>query len=71
MSIINNTIIKTIPLLPRKIIKIIADQYVAGESIENSLKKTKQLNLKNYEVTVDLLGEHESDPDEIKQVTNT
>ena len=39
MSFINNTIIKTISLLPKKIVKIIANQYVAGETIQNVLKK--------------------------------
>tara|TARA_B100000676_G_scaffold138510_1_gene137109 strand:+ start:4562 stop:5470 length:909 start_codon:yes stop_codon:yes gene_type:complete len=71
MSIINNTIIKTIPLLPKKMVKIIANQYVAGNSIKSTLRKTKQLNTKNYDVTIDLLGEHVSDIDEIKKVTDT
>ena len=71
MSFINNTIIKTIPLLPKKIVKVIADQYVAGETIESTLKKTKYLNSNKYHVTIDLLGEHVSELNEIKNITNT
>ena len=70
MSFINNTIIKTISLLPKKIVKIIANQYVAGETIQNVLKKTKYLNSKKYHLTIDLLGEHISESNEIKNITN-
>ena len=66
MNFINNTIIKTIPLLPKKMVKIIADQYVAGETIKSALEKVKYLNSKNYNVTVDLLGEHITNANETK-----
>ena len=70
MNFINNTIIKTIPLLPKKMVKIIADQYVAGETIKSALEKVKYLNSKNYNVTVDLLGEHITNANETKNITN-
>ena len=70
MSFINKTIIKTIPLLPKKIVKMIADQYVAGDTIQSVLKKTKYLNSKKYNVTIDLLGEHISELNETKKITN-
>ena len=70
MNFINNTIIKTIPLLPKKMVKIIADQYVAGETIKSALEKVNYLNSKNYNVTVDLLGEHITNANETKNITN-
>ena len=70
MSFINKIIIKTIPLLPKKMVKIIADQYVAGDTIQSVLKKTKYLNSKKYNVTIDLLGEHISELNETKNITN-
>ena len=45
MSLLNNIIIKTIPLLPKNMVKIIADQYVAGNTTDDAIYKTKQLNL--------------------------
>ena len=64
MSIINNLIINSIAFLPRKMVKLVADKYVAGQSSEDVLSKTKELNSKGYELTIDLLGEHVSDINE-------
>ena len=44
MSLLNNIIIKTIPLLPKLMVKIIADKYVAGNKIKDAINKTKLLN---------------------------
>ena len=70
MSLLNNIIIKTIPILPKKMVKIIADQYVAGDTIKDVTKKTKYLNLQRYEVTIDLLGEHIKTVDKTNDITN-
>ena len=70
MSLLNNIIINTIPILPKKMVKIIADKYVGGNSIEDVIKKTKYINTQNYEVTIDLLGEHVDDINEINDITN-
>lgn len=71
MNIINNIITNTIPLLPKKIVKIIANKYVAGETHKEALSITNSLNLKQYDVTIDLLGEHLKNSNEINDVTNT
>ena len=67
---INYLIIKSIPILPRKMVKLIADKYVAGETEEHALLKTKELNLKGYDLTIDLLGEHISIEKETNQITD-
>ena len=70
MNLINKIITKTIPFLPKKIVKIIADKYVAGETSAEVLNIIKNLNLKKYDVTIDLLGEHINNIKEIDEVTN-
>ena len=67
---INYLIIKSMPILPRKMVKLIADKYVAGETEEHALLKTKELNLKGYDLTIDLLGEHISIEKETNQITD-
>ena len=69
MNIINNIIIKTIPLLPKKVIKLIANNYVAGINPQDVLNKTKFLNNRGYEITIDLLGEHISDNNTVDKIT--
>tara|TARA_Y100001970_G_C14129869_1_gene801078 strand:- start:71 stop:925 length:855 start_codon:yes stop_codon:yes gene_type:complete len=51
-------------------VKIIANHYVAGNTIEEATQKTKQLNLKNYRVTIDLLGEHIKELEQTTDITN-
>ena len=70
MSLLNNIIIKTMPILPKKMVKIIADKYVAGNTISDAIHKTKNLNSQGYEVTIDLLGEHINDLNETTNITN-
>ena len=70
MNVINNIITKTIPFLPKKIVKIIADKYVAGQTPKEALQIIKNLNSKKYDVTIDLLGEHLNNSKEIDDVTN-
>ena len=70
MNVINNIITKTIPFLPKKIVKIIADKYVAGQTPKEALNIIKDLNLKKYDTTIDLLGEHIIDVKETNKVTN-
>ena len=71
MSLLNNIIIKTIPLLPKLMVKIIADKYVAGNKIKDAINKTKLLNNQDLHVTIDLLGEHVKDLNEVESVTKT
>tara|TARA_Y100000768_G_scaffold229638_1_gene173403 strand:- start:24 stop:932 length:909 start_codon:yes stop_codon:yes gene_type:complete len=71
MSLVNNIIIKTIPILPRKIVKIVSDKYVAGNEIKDAISKTKKLNDRDLHVTIDLLGEHVKDLNEVESVTKT
>ena len=71
MNVINNIITKTIPFLPKKLVKIIADKYVAGQSPKEALSIIKNLNSKKYEVTIDLLGEHLNNINETDNVTKT
>jgi len=71
MSLLNNIIINTIPILPRKIVKIVSDKYVAGNEIKDAISKTKKLNDRDLHVTVDLLGEHVKDLNEVESVTQT
>ncbi|SVE02541.1 uncharacterized protein METZ01_LOCUS455395, partial [marine metagenome] len=70
MNLINNIITTIIPFLPKKIVKIIADKYVAGQTPKEALNVIKYLNLKKYDTTIDLLGEHIKNIKETEQITN-
>ncbi len=53
----NQLIANVLPYMPKKLIWIFSNRYIAGETIEDGLKACRQLNQQGIEVTVDLLGE--------------
>ena len=69
-KIINIIIIYLIPFVPKRIIKIFAKDYVAGITINESLKIVKDLNNQNLSVTLDILGEHTKSIPECVEITN-
>lgn len=54
---LNKLLANVLPYMPKRLIWIFSKRYVAGESIEDGLRVSKELNKEGVEVTVDLLGE--------------
>ena len=54
----NQFIIKIIQYLPIYFVQLVAQRYVAGESIDDALNVVREINNKGYSATVDILGEH-------------
>jgi proline dehydrogenase len=53
----NKFIASILPYLPKKLIWIFSRSYISGESIEDAMRVSKDLNSKNIRVTLDVLGE--------------
>ena len=58
ISLFNNIIIKTIPFIPKSIIRIISNRYIAGTTDKEALETIKLVNNKGLSATIDILGEH-------------
>ena len=54
---LNKLLANALPYMPQKLIWIFSKRYIAGETIEDGLKASRELNKQGIEVTVDLLGE--------------
>ena len=54
---LNKLLADALPYMPKKLIWIFSKRYIAGETIEDGLKVSRELNKQGVEVTVDLLGE--------------
>jgi proline dehydrogenase len=57
MNPINYSLVKTLPLLPRKLVRVFANKYIAGDNINDAVKTVRNLNSKNVMATIDVLGE--------------
>ena len=54
---LNDIVIKTMPLIPKIIIKKVASKYIAGPQLSDAVRVTKELMKKNGMSTIDVLGE--------------
>ena len=57
MSLFNQLIIKTLPIVPKSIVHIFAKTYIAGDTIESAVKVTKDFEKLGGWTTIDVLGE--------------
>jgi proline dehydrogenase len=53
----NKLIAAILPYFPKKFIWIFSRAYISGETIEDAMRVSKELNSKNVKVTLDVLGE--------------
>lgn len=53
----NKTIASILPHLPKNLVWVFSKRYIAGRTIEDAVRVSKQLNANGYKVTIDLLGE--------------
>jgi proline dehydrogenase len=54
---LNKVIANTLPYMPEKFVWIFSKRYIAGETIEEGIKASRELNKEKILVTMDLLGE--------------
>lgn len=57
MNILNRLIVKLLPLVPRKLVYLIARKYIAGPTLKDAIQVTRELNAKGIMTTIDVLGE--------------
>jgi len=53
----NKFIASILPYFPKKFVWIFSKSYVSGESVDDAMRVSKELNGKNILVTIDVLGE--------------
>jgi proline dehydrogenase len=57
IKMFNRFIAAILPLFPKKFIWIFSRPYISGETIEDAMRVSKELNKKQITVTLDILGE--------------
>jgi proline dehydrogenase len=53
----NKLIVAILPWFPKKFVWIFSKSYISGETLEDAMRVSKDLNNKNIKVTLDILGE--------------
>ena len=57
MSFFNNLIVSAVQLMPKSVVGFFSKRYIAGESIDDAIRVTRELNRQGIYATIDLLGE--------------
>lgn len=63
----NKLIASILPYLPKKFIWIFSRDYISGETVEDAMRVSKDLNSKDVRVTLDVLGEFINNLDEAEE----
>ena len=61
----NKLIAALLPYFPKKFVWLFSKPYIAGETVEDAIKASKDLNAKGCMVTIDILGEFYKTLDEV------
>ncbi len=69
MNPFHRLIVRTLPLVPRPVVRRIASRYVAGQTLEEALDLVRSLNAEGCMATLDVLGEDVTRADETEATT--
>ena len=57
MALLSRAIVRTLPAVPKPIVRKVASRYVAGETLDDAVRVVRSLNEQGAMATVDVLGE--------------
>lgn len=57
MSLFNSLVVATLPIIPKRIVKAVAQRYIAGDRLSDAVRVTQDLMRKGACSTIDVLGE--------------
>lgn len=57
MNVLNKILVPSIQILPRNVVRIFANKYIAGDKLSDAVETVKKLNEKKLCATIDVLGE--------------
>jgi proline dehydrogenase len=64
---LNRAIVNFVKILPKSVVSIFAKKYVAGTTLDDAIRVTKELNAKGIYTTIDVLGESIKNLDEARE----
>ena len=66
MQLINKLVTGMMPVMPRAFVGRVASRYIAGEKLQDAISLTRRLNGQGAVATIDLLGEHSANAEQVK-----
>jgi proline dehydrogenase len=70
LAILDRTIVRFLPAVPRQLVRRIADRYIAGEELGDAIRTVGRLNDDARSATIDVLGEEVGKPYEAGEIVH-
>lgn len=61
MNVLDRATVALLPVVPKAVVRRIADRYIAGETVDDAMRAVRRLNGEGCEATIDVLGEFITD----------
>ncbi len=68
MNLLDQTIVRLLPAVPKPIVRQLASRYIAGSTLDDALRVVRKLNEKGKLATIDVLGEEVATADEARAI---
>ena len=68
MALLDRAIVRTLPAVPKPIVRRISERYIAGTRVEDACRVVKELNRERKMATMDVLGEEITTPEEARHI---
>jgi proline dehydrogenase len=71
LALLDRSIVRVLPAVPRPIVRKISDRYIAGTTLEDACRVVEELNAGGKMATIDVLGEEISRSGEAYEIART
>jgi proline dehydrogenase len=68
VALLDRAIVSALPAVPKPIVRLISERYIAGERVEDACRVVKNLNAEGKMATIDVLGEEITTPEEARHI---
>jgi proline dehydrogenase len=69
LAIFDRAIVRVLPAVPRPVVKVISDRYIAGDDLADACRVVERLNAAGKMATVDVLGEEIHNAEEAEAIS--
>ena len=70
MGIVNRSLVRLLPAVPRPVVQRISARYIAGTKCSDAIGVVRSLNAERKTATIDVLGEEITNADEARAITD-
>jgi proline dehydrogenase len=67
-GIVDRTVVRLLPAIPKPIVRKVSNRYIAGETLEDACRVVSRLNGAGKMATIDVLGEHHETPEQTREL---